>query len=108
MATTLRLILRVLLAGVLLAGGLAIWDGVAFKGYLFGLQAALVGVPAGGLMLLAAFLMAIASYQLARSGRLPELRRRLLAGAIFAGAAGMACGFASAALWAAAGHPWFP
>jgi hypothetical protein len=108
MGITLRLILRGLLTGTLVAGGLAVWDGVAYHGYMFGLQAALVGVPAGGLTLLLAFGMALLSYWLAKGNRLPDLRRHLLAGAIFAGAAGMACGFTSAALWAAAGRPWFP
>jgi len=106
-AVTMRLIVRGLLAGTVLAAGLAVFDAAAF-GYLFGLQAMLLGVGAGGLMLLLAFLMSLATYWLATRGRMAEFRRKLLAGAIFTGAAGMACGFGSALVWFAAGHPWFP
>lgn len=103
-----RLIVRGLLAGVLMTGALAIWEGVRGRGYLFGLLTGLIGVPAGGIMLVLAFAMALTSYYMARAGRFASLRQRLLAGAIFTGAAGMTCGFTSAALWLAAGRPWFP
>lgn len=103
-----RLMLRGTLAGVLLTGGLAIWEGIRSQGYLFGLLTGLIGVPAGGIMLVLAFSMALTSYYMARAGRYASLRQRLLAGAVFTGAAGMACGISSAALWVAAGSPWFP
>ncbi|HWI66351.1 MAG TPA: hypothetical protein VNT75_31360 [Symbiobacteriaceae bacterium] len=104
---TVKLIIRGLLAGAALAAGIAVFDAVAF-GYYFGLQAMIIGVGGGAIMLLLALLMSLASYWLASRGRLAGFRRQLLAGAIFTGAAGMMCGFASAAVWFAAGHPWFP
>jgi len=104
---TTRLIIRGLLAGVGLTGALALVDAFAF-GYYFGLQTMILGVGAGGIMLVLAFVMSLACYWLASRGRLPEFRRRMLAAAIFTGAAGMACGFSSAAVWFAAGRPFFP
>lgn len=104
---TVKLIMRGLAAGAVLAAGIAVFDAVAF-GYYFGLQAMLIGVGGGAIMLLLALFMSLASYWLASRGYLAEFRRRLLAGAIFTGAAGMACGFASASVWFAAGRPWFP
>ncbi|MDF2629405.1 MAG: hypothetical protein K0R39_3236 [Symbiobacteriaceae bacterium] len=96
-----------LVAGVGIAGAVALFDAFAV-GYYFGLQALIIGVGAGGLMLLLAFAMSLGSYWLATRGRLTEFRRKLLAAAIFTGAAGMACGFGSFAVWLAAGSPIFP
>lgn len=105
---TTRLILRGLLTGTILTVLLAVFDGVRHRGYMFGLVTGLFGVATGGVMLMVAFLMAMASYMLAQRNRAPLLRKQLLAGAIFAGAAGMSFGFSSAALWILAGRPWFP
>lgn len=99
--------MRGLLAGLALAGALAAFDALAI-GYLFGLQTMIFGVSAGGIMLLLGFAMSVISYVLASRGVMAELRGRLLAAAIFTGAAGMSCGFAAAGIWFAAGHPWFP
>lgn len=107
MSTTLRLVLRGLAAGVGLAAAVALFDAFAV-GYYFGLQALIVGVSAGGLMLVLAFLMSLGSYWLAARGRLAQLRRKLLAAAIFTGAAGMTCGFGSVMVWLLAGRPLFP
>jgi len=103
----LRLILRGLAAGVAVAAAVALFDAFAI-GYYFGLQALIIGVAAGGLMLVLAFLMSLGSYWLATRGRLTEFRRKLLAAAIFTGAAGMTCGFGSVVVWMLAGRPIFP
>lgn len=107
MNTTMRLILRGLIAGIGVAAAAALFDAFAV-GYYFGLQALIIGVGAGGLMLVLAFLMSLGSYWLATRGRLTELRRKLLAAAIFTGAAGMTCGFGSVVIWMLAGRPIFP
>ena len=105
---TLRVVGWGFLTGLLAAGGLAVADGTLNNGYMFGLQTAVIGVPLGGAMLVMAFLMSLLSYWLAQKGMLAGLRRYLLASAVFTGPAGMACGLASVAIWAAAGRPWFP
>jgi hypothetical protein len=102
------LMLRGLLAGTLLAAGLALWDGIANRGYRFGLVAMLFGVTAGAGLLAGSFMIAAISFWLASHGRAVILRRWLLTAAVVGGAAGMSCGFLSAALWFAAGRPWFP
>lgn len=107
MNTTLRLILRGLLAGIGVAAAVALFDALAI-GYYFGLQALIIGVSAGGLMLVLAFLMSLGSYWLATRSRLTDFRRKLLAAAIFTGAAGMTCGFGSVVVWILAGRPLFP
>lgn len=71
----------------------------------FGLFTGLVGAVAGGLMLLLALGMAYISYLLASRGKGITLRRRLLASAIFTGAAGMLGGLLAIAIWLAAGRP---
>jgi hypothetical protein len=95
-------------AGLVLASILAFLDHLIDRGYMFGLQTAIVGVPLGGFLLLLALGMAVSSYYLASANKAPALRRRLLASATFTGPAGMSCGLACVALWAAAGQPWFP
>ncbi|HYG58352.1 MAG TPA: hypothetical protein VD902_09865 [Symbiobacteriaceae bacterium] len=105
---TLRLIARGLLTGAALTAALAAGDWVSGRGYMFGLLTGLFGIAAGGIMLLAAFAMAVAGYLLARQNKAPALTRQLVAGAIFTGAAGMTFGFSSAAVWMAVGLPWFP
>ncbi len=96
------------LTGLALTVALAVWDHLSTRGYLFGLRTGIVGTLAGGIALLLALGMAVTSYVLARRNQVPWLRRRLLAAAIFTGAAGMLCGVSSALLWLAVGQPWFP
>lgn len=105
---TVRLMLKGLIAGLLTAGAIALWDAVSGRGYLFGLKTAIFGLPAGGMMLVTAFLMAVASYWMATRNLWPTLRQRLLGSAIFTGVAGLSCGTACFALWAAMGAPLFP
>jgi hypothetical protein len=96
------------LVGVGLTALLAVWDGVSARGHLFGLRTGMIGLAFGGIALLLALGMALISYHLASRDKAPALRQRLLSGAIWTGAVGMACGFSAAALWIAAGLPWFP
>jgi hypothetical protein len=74
----------------------------------FGLFTGLVGAMAGGLMLVLGFLMSGASYLLATRNAAVDLRKRLLAAAIFTGAAGLVSGMGAIGLWVAAGRPFFP
>ncbi len=104
----MRMILGGALAGLALTALLAIGDSVIYQGYLFGLQTVIIGVMAGGFMLLLALGMSVASYLFATRGSQFILRRRLLAAAIFTGVAGVITGFSSVAIWALAGRPIFP
>jgi|GEM_PF-5449672 len=97
---SLRPALWGLCAGALLALALVTTDFLLARGGWFGSRSGLIGTTAGGIMLLLAFGMAVASYQMARRNAQPILRRRLLAGALFTGAAGMVCGLITAAVWA--------
>jgi hypothetical protein len=97
-----------MVTGVVLVIALAVWDRWASGAPAFGLATAVVGVVAGGLLLVAGFVMALVSYGLAQRNRAPLLRRRLLTGAIWAGGAGMSLGLSAAVVWLAAGQPWFP
>jgi tetrahydromethanopterin S-methyltransferase subunit F len=106
---TLGIVARGLLTGLGLTAAIVVLDAVTQRGdQFFGLGTGIIGVAAGGIALAVAFLMAMTSYWLASRNRMPSLRKRLLVGAIFTGAAGMASGFVSAAIWLAAGRPWFP
>lgn len=100
---TMRLLRNGSLSGVALSALLAGLDRLLAPGYPFGLFAGIVGVAAGGILLLLALAMSATSYLLASRGRSVTLRRRLLAAAIFAGAAGMVGGLLSALLWLGAG-----
>jgi hypothetical protein len=107
MGATVGLIVRGGLAGLGLTAAMAVTDALIHRGHLFGLQTGIIGVTAGGGALGLALLMSLASYHLASRNRGAVLRRRLLAGAIWAGAAGMACGLGAITVWLAAGRPWF-
>ena len=108
MKVTLGLIRRGALAGLGLTAVLCIIDALWYRGYLFGLLGGVLGVTAGGVALGLALAMALTSYYLASRSRAPSLRKRLLAGAIWTGAAGMTCGVTSVGVWLIAGRPWFP
>lgn len=104
---TLRLALHGSLMGLVLALGLALVDRLVYENP-FGLFTGIVGTMVGGFLLLLGFLMSLVSYLLASRGQAALLRRRLLASAIFAGAAGMVGGIAAMSIWVAAGRPLFP
>lgn len=102
------MVLRLVGCGSLMGTGIALLLLLIDRFYVsgpFGLFAGLVGAAAGGLMLLLALAMAYTSYLLASRGQGIALRRRLLAGAIFTGAAGMISGLLAILTWLAAGRP---
>jgi hypothetical protein len=103
MGATVGLIIRGGLAGLGLTAALAVIDALMHGGSRFGLQ---TGMITGGGALGLALLMALTSYYLVSRSREPALRKRLLAGAIWAGAAGMACGVSAIMLWLVGGRPW--
>lgn len=103
----MRLVLYGAAMGLLMVLLLALADRLIYQNP-FGLATGIVGALAGGCMLLLAFLMAVTSYWLASRGQAILLRKRLLASAIFTGAAGMVGGTASMLVWLAAGRPFFP
>ncbi|MFZ5827015.1 MAG: hypothetical protein ACOY94_22195 [Bacillota bacterium] len=103
--------MRLLLTGALTGTGVVILLAVADRlihQNPFGLATGIVGVIAGGVMLLLGLLMAVTSYVLARGGQAVLLRRRLLAAAIFTGAAGLVSGTLAVVVWLVAGTPVFP
>lgn len=104
---TMRLLLSGALSGMALTLLLAAADRLIHQNP-FGLATGIVGVIAGGIMLLLALAMAVTSYLLASRGLAITLRRRLLGAAIFTGAAGLASGTLSAVIWLIAGTPVFP
>lgn len=104
----MRLILRGVAAGLVLAALIALADLVWYRGYLFGLVTLIIGMITGGAALLLGFLMAVTAYLLASRGTATVLRRRLITAAVFSGAAGLTLSLAVAGLWAAAGQPFFP
>lgn len=104
---TMRLLLFGTATGLALTILLAVLDRWIYQNP-FGLFTGIVGAIAGGMILLLGFLMAVASYIMASRGQAIVLRKRLLAAAIFTGAAGMVGGTASMLLWLAAGRPLFP
>jgi hypothetical protein len=106
MRVTVGLIIRGGLAGLGLTAALAVSDALMHGGSRFGLQTGMIGMITGGGALGLALLMALTSYYLVSRSREPTLRKRLLAGAIWAGAAGMACGVSSIMLWLVGGRPW--
>lgn len=103
----LRIIGKGVAAGVLIAAAIALLDVLWKRGDPFGLLSGILGILTGFLTLLLAFGMAMSGYMLASRNLAPALRKRLVLGAVWAGTAGMTCGFASALLWLAAGRPWF-
>lgn len=85
----------------------AVCDGLAGRGHLFGLATLAVGILTGGLLLVAGFGMSLAAYWLASRNQAVRLRRRLLVAAIFCGAAGLTASLTATLLWVAAGRPFF-
>lgn len=104
----MKLILRGVAAGLVLAALIALADLIWYRGYLFGLVTLIIGMVTGGAALLTGFLMAVAAYLLASRGTAPVLRRRLILAAVFTGAAGLTLSLAVVGLWAVAGQPFFP
>lgn len=102
---TLGLVLRGGLAGVAATALLTLLDLTLGGGRQFGLRTGVIGVLAGGMLLVLALGISCVSYWMASRGRMASLRRRLLAGAVWAGAAGGSLGTTAALVWLAAGHP---
>lgn len=103
-----KLILRGVAAGLVLAALIALADLIWYRGYLFGLVTLIMGMITAGAALLFGLLMAVTAYLLASRGTAPVLRRRLIAAAVFTGAAGLTLSLTVAGLWALAGQPFFP
>lgn len=99
MREILRLMLKGLVAGLMAAGLIAGAARIA-NGHEWGVATLAVGALTGALVLLMALGMSGLSYYLAVRQRSAGLRRRLLASAIFCGAAGMSCGMTAVFLWA--------
>jgi|GEM_PF-5682988 len=103
---------RLLGRGALVGLGLAViaagieWRIIPARPY--GLLTLAIGGAAGGILLLLALAMSVASLFLARRDQAAALRKRLLAAAIFSGAAGLAGGLGAMLIWVAAGRPTIP
>lgn len=104
---TKRLLLSGALSGTVLILLLAVADRMVYQNP-FGLFTGIVGAMAGGIMLLLGLAMAVTSYLLASWGQAVILRKRLLAAAIFTGAAGLVGGTLAVVTWLIAGAPLFP
>ncbi len=105
---TRRLLLCGTLAGLGLAGLAALIEWQVIPARPFGILTLAIGATAGGILLLLALAMSAVSYLLARRGQAILLRRRLLAGAILVGMAGMVGGTTAMLIWAIAGRPLIP